>query len=179
MPLCADGSIWTSAGVTAGMDLALALVRADFGEDMALAIARRHVMYLIRPGGQSQFSAHLKPEAQAARKLGSLLRWIPEHIDADARRARARRPRKHERAQLRAHVPKETGETPAAYVARARLDAARRLLTGTALPVAEIAGRAGYGSEERMRRSFQRHLKVSPAAFRARFHPPTPTEARS
>ncbi len=72
-----DGKIWTSAGVTAGMDLALALVREDWGDDMALAVARRHVMFLMRPGGQSQFSAHLAAEANAKGKLAALLRWIP------------------------------------------------------------------------------------------------------
>jgi transcriptional regulator GlxA family with amidase domain len=164
-----DGKVWTSAGVTAGMDLALALVREDWGDDMALAIARRHVMFLMRPGGQSQFSAHLAAETHGNGKLASLLRWIPEHIDdlLDVT-ALAARAAMSERSFARI-FRKETGETPAAYVARARLDAARRLLTASDLPVETIAARAGFGSEERMRRAFHRHLKIAPARFRARF----------
>lgn len=164
-----EGKIWTSAGVTAGMDLALALVREDHGDAVALAVARRHVLYLMRPGGQSQFSAHLAPEEFSGTKLASLLRWIPEHVgetlDVETLAARAKM---SPRSFARAFVA-ETGETPARYVERARLDAARRLLTGSAQPVAIVAARTGFGSEERMRRAFQRHLAVSPAAFRARF----------
>ncbi|HEY2068163.1 MAG TPA: helix-turn-helix domain-containing protein [Rhizomicrobium sp.] len=164
-----DGKIWTSAGVTAGMDLALALVREDWGDDMALAIARRHVMFVMRPGGQSQFSAHLTAQSRPKGKLASLLRWIPEHVagplDVGTLAARAAM---SERSFARL-FRKETGETPAAYVARARLDAARRLLTASDLPVQTIAADSGFGSEERMRRAFQRHLKVAPSSFRARF----------
>ena len=164
-----QGRIWTSAGVTAGMDLALALVREDFGDAMALAVARRHVLYLMRPGGQSQFSAHLAPEAFCQGKLGLLLRWIPDHVgqalDVETLAARANM---SARNFARAFVA-ETGETPARYVERVRLDAARRMLTGSALPVATVALRTGFGSQERMRRAFLRHLRISPASFRARF----------
>jgi transcriptional regulator GlxA family with amidase domain len=164
-----DGKVWTSAGVTAGMDLALALVREDWGGDMALAIARRHVMFLMRPGGQSQFSAHLAAEAHDTGRLAGLLRWIPEHIDGALDvAALAARANMSERSFARIFA-RETGETPAAYVERARLDAARRLLTASNLPVEAIAARAGFGSEERMRRAFHRHLKIAPVQFRARF----------
>jgi transcriptional regulator GlxA family with amidase domain len=164
-----DGKIWTSAGITAGMDLALALVREDFGDEMALKIARRHVMFLMRPGGQSQFSAHLAPEAYPQARLTSLLRWIPENISADLDiAALAARANMSERSFARI-FKHETGETPAHYVERMRLDGARRLLAGSALPVASVASRSGFGSEERMRRVFQRHLKVSPSNFRERF----------
>jgi transcriptional regulator GlxA family with amidase domain len=164
-----DGRIWSSAGVTAGMDLALALVREDFGEDMALQIARRHVLFLIRPGGQSQYSAHLAAEENTRGKLSPLLRWIPEHVGEDLDvPALAREAKMSERNFARA-FRKETGATPARYVERARLDAARRMLTASGLAVGIVAQRTGFGSEERMRRAFQRHLKVSPAAFRARF----------
>jgi transcriptional regulator GlxA family with amidase domain len=165
-----DGDIWTSAGVTAGMDLALAMIRDDHGDQLALAIARQHVMFLIRPGGQSQFSTHLKPDAYPAGRLAGVLRWIPEHVgEALDVSALADTAKMSERTFARAFV-RETGETPARYVERARLEAARRLLTGSALPIAIVASRAGFGSEERMRRAFQRQLKVSPGAFRARFH---------
>ena len=164
-----DGKIWTSAGVTAGMDLALALVREDLGDEVALAIARQLVMFVVRPGGQSQFSAHLAPEAYPSGKLSGLLRWIPEHagqdLDVSTLAARAKM---SERSFARNFL-RETGETPARYLQRARVDAARRLLTGSKLPVGVVAGRAGFGSEERMRRAFHRLLKTSPGAFRARF----------
>lgn len=164
-----DGNVWTSAGVTSGMDLALALVREDLGEDVALAIARQLILFVMRPGGQSQFSAHLSPAAYPRGKLAGLLRWIPEHIyeDLDVA-ALAGRANMSERNFARTFV-RETGETPARYLERARTDAARRLLTGSTLPLGVIAGRAGFGSEERMRRTFQRLLKTSPGAFRARF----------
>ena len=166
-----DGKFWTSAGVTAGMDLALALVREDLGDEIALAIARQHVIFLMRPGGQSQFSAHLAPEAYPKGKLASLLRWIPEHagegLDVAALAAKAGM---SERSFARNFV-RETGETPARYIERTRIDAARRLLTASDLSVGLVAQRAGFGSEERMRRAFQRNLKTSPGAFRARFQP--------
>lgn len=165
-----DGNVWTSAGVTAGMDLALALVREDFGDEMALAVARRHVLFLMRPGGQSQFSAHLSAEAHADCKLARVLRWIPDHVaevlDIPALAARSNMSERNFARVFRA----ETGQTPAHYVECARVDAARRLLTQSQLPVESIAQRAGFGSEERMRRAFQRHFKVSPASFRSRFH---------
>lgn len=164
-----DGKVWTSAGVTAGMDLALALVREDHGEDMALRIARRHVLFLMRPGGQSQFSAHLKTESAATGKLSNLLRWIPEHVSGDLDvAALAARANMSERSFARI-FRREAGKTPGAYVEDIRLDEARRLLTATSLPVTDIAARSGFGSEERMRRAFHRHLKINPAAFRARF----------
>ncbi|HVP85248.1 MAG TPA: GlxA family transcriptional regulator [Rhizomicrobium sp.] len=164
-----DGKVWTSAGVTAGMDLALAMVREDFGDEMALKIARRHVMFVMRPGGQSQFSAHLETEAYPRSRLASLLRWIPENISGDLDiAALAARAHMSERSFARI-FRKETGETPAHYVERMRLDGARRLLAGSTLPVASVASRAGFGSEERMRRVFQRHLKISPSDFRERF----------
>lgn len=162
-----DGRIWSSAGVTAGMDLALALVREDFGDAMALTVARRHVLFLMRPGGQSQFSAHLTQPGEG--KLAKLLSWIPDHVDEElAVPAMAARAHMSERNFARA-FREETGQTPAHYVECVRLDAARRLLAQSNMPVETVALRAGFGSEERMRRAFQRHLKVSPASFRARF----------
>jgi len=164
-----DGKIWTSAGVTAGMDLALALIRADFGDEMALTIARRHVLFMMRPGGQSQFSAHLAPEAWPQTRLAPLLRWIPENISADLDIATlAARANMSERTFARLFA-RETGHTPAHYVETVRLDCARRLLTGSGHSITIIAARSGFGSEERMRRVFQRHLKISPTDFRQRF----------
>ena len=164
-----DGRIWSSAGVTAGMDLALALIREDVGYDEALAVARRHVLFLMRPGGQSQFSAQLSNDSNSSGRLAKVLRWIPENIGVEIDvRVLAARANMSERTFARIFL-RETGETPARYIARQRLDAARRLLSGTDAGLAQIAMQAGYGSEERMRRSFQRALKISPGAFRARF----------
>jgi transcriptional regulator GlxA family with amidase domain len=165
-----DGRVWSSAGITAGMDLALALVREDFGEDMALQIARRHVLFLIRPGGQSQYSAHLAMEENARGKLSPLLRWIPEHVGETLDVPTLARAAKMSERNFARAFRKETGATPARYVERVRLDAARRMLTASELAVGLVAQRTGFGSEERMRRTFQRHLRVSPAAFRARFN---------
>lgn len=165
-----DGKVWTSAGVTAGMDLALALVREDFGDEMALAIARRHVLFLMRPGGQSQFSAHLAAESHAEGKLAQLLRWIPEHVGEELAVPRlARKANMSERNFARVFRA-ETGATPARFVEVARVDVARRLLTQSHMAIGAVAARTGFGSEERMRRAFLRHLKVSPSSFRARFH---------
>jgi transcriptional regulator GlxA family with amidase domain len=126
-------------------------------------------MFVVRPGGQSQFSSHLAPDAYPSGKLSALLRWIPEHAGEDLDvAALAARANMSERSFARTFV-QETGETPARYLERARVDAARRLLTGSSLPVAIVAGRSGFGTEERMRRAFQRLLKTSPGAFRARF----------
>jgi transcriptional regulator GlxA family with amidase domain len=164
-----DGRIWSSAGVTAGMDLALALIREDYGDEIALAVARRHVMFLIRPGGQSQFSAHLASEEAASGRLAKLLRWIPEHVGEDLSvAALAARANMSDRSFARKFLA-ETGETPARYIAQVRLDAARRMLSATGLAQTDVAQRTGFGSEERMRRAFQRQLKISPGAFRARF----------
>jgi transcriptional regulator GlxA family with amidase domain len=163
------GNVWTSAGVSAGMDLALALVREDFGNDVALAVARRHVLFLIRPGGQSQFSAHLSAEAISGSRLENVCRWIVDnpgqHLNVDELASRA-----HMSARNLARVfRKETGKTPARFIEDVRIDEARRLLTSTSRPIAQIAAVVGFTSEERFRRSFQRRLKVSPSAYRERF----------
>ncbi len=164
-----DANIWSSAGVTAGMDLALALVREDCGNEVALAVARRHVLFLMRPGGQSQFSAHLAADAVPKGRLAPLLRWIPEHIDQSIDVSTlAARAGMSERSFARVFA-REIGETPARYVERVRLDAARRMLSATNFPVTAVAVRAGFSSEERMRRAFHRSFNVSPGAFRARF----------
>ncbi|WP_322974243.1 GlxA family transcriptional regulator [Actinacidiphila epipremni] len=165
-----DGKYATSAGVTAGIDLALALVEEDLGRDAALAVARGLVVFLRRPGGQAQFSAQLAAQIAEREPLRDVQRWITEHPEADlsvdALAARAAlSPRQFARA-FRAEV----GVTPGQYVDRARLEAARRLLEDTAFGVAEIARAAGYGTPEAMRRAFLRSLAVPPAEYRRRFH---------
>ncbi|MFN2426789.1 MAG: GlxA family transcriptional regulator [Candidatus Binatia bacterium] len=164
-----DGNVWTSAGVTAGMDLALALVEEDHGRRLALAAARMLVIFLKRPGGQSQFSAQLAAQMAEREPLRELQAWIVEHPDEDLRievlaRRVAMSPRNFARAFAR-----EVGMTPARFVEQARLGAARRRLEDTGKGVDEIAAATGFGTAETMRRAFLRGLAINPSAYRARF----------
>jgi transcriptional regulator GlxA family with amidase domain len=164
-----DGNIWTSAGVTAGMDLALALVEEDLDREAALTIARHLVLFLRRPGNQSQFSATLasqQPGRDALREAQRLVVEDPsgEHT-VEAMAARAHMSPRHFARAFRA----ETGITPARYVERVRLEAARRLLEDSADPIAAVAVACGFGTAETMRRSFLRSLHVGPAEYRRRF----------
>lgn len=163
-----DGSVWTSAGVTAGIDLALALVEEDLGRTLALAVARYLVVFLKRPGGQSQFSATLSLQA-AEDKFGALHEWISTHLAEDLSLAvLASQTGMSERSFSR-HYTEATGLTPARAVERLRVEGARRLLLDTRLPVKRISQRCGFGSEETMRRSFIRLLSAPPQDYRARF----------
>jgi transcriptional regulator GlxA family with amidase domain len=168
-----DGDVWTSAGVTAGMDLALALVEEDRGRDTALAIARRLVMFAQRPGGQAQFSAALRAQAADKDVLRDLQAWLPDHLDEDlsvpelARRA-AMSPRHFAR-----EFAAEVGMTPARYVEELRVEAARRLLESTGRGVEDVARACGFGTPETMRRAFLRLVHVAPADYRRRFNKET------
>jgi len=163
-----DGTIWTSAGVTAGIDLALALVQEDLGRTAALAVARYLVVFLKRPGGQAQFSAALALQA-ADDKFGALHEWINAHLTDDlSLAALAHHAGMSERSFSR-HYAAATGLTPLRAIERLRVEAARRLLSESRLPVKRIARRCGFGSEETMRRSFQRLLAATPQEYRARF----------
>jgi transcriptional regulator GlxA family with amidase domain len=164
-----DGSIWTSAGVTAGMDLALALVEDDLDRDAALLIARHLVLFLRRPGNQSQFSATLvaqQPERDALREIQrSVLENVAGDHRVEAMAARAHMSPRHFARAFRS----ETGVTPARYVERVRLEAARRRLEDTPEPIAAVAAACGFGTAETMRRVFIRALEVAPAEYRRRF----------
>lgn len=163
-----DGSIWTSAGVTAGIDLALALVEQDLGRTVALAVARYLVMFLKRPGGQAQFSTALSLQT-AEDRFGALHDWIGRHLAGDlSLPALAVQAGMSERTFSRRYV-EATGLTPVHAVERLRVEAARRLLSETRLPVKRISQRCGFGSEETMRRSFLRLLAATPQDYRARF----------
>lgn len=163
-----DGPIWTSAGVTSGIDLALALVEQDLGRALALVVARYLVVFLKRPGGQAQFSAALSLQA-AEDRFGALHDWIAGNLSGDlSLAALAVRAGMSERSFSR-HYAEATGLTPARAVERLRVEAARRLLSDTGLPVKRIAQRCGFGSEETMRRSFLRLLAASPQDYRDRF----------
>lgn len=164
-----QGSIYTSGGVTAGMDLALALVEEDHGREVALAVARELVMFLKRPGGQSQFSAQLSVQLAEQEPLRDLQAWIQEHpsedlsIDHLARRV-GMSPRNFARVFLA-----EIGMTPARFVASVRLETARRLLEESAESLETIGDLSGLGTPESMRRAFLRTLGVPPGQYRARF----------
>lgn len=164
-----DGDLWTSAGVTAGIDLALALVEQDHDRELALQIARALVMFLRRPGGQTQFSATLLAQAPEREPLRELQREVLEDVAADHRvEAMAGRVHMSTRHFARAFRA-ETGLTPARYVERVRVEAARRRLEETGDPVALVAAGCGFGTAETMRRAFVRSLGVAPADYRRRF----------
>jgi transcriptional regulator GlxA family with amidase domain len=164
-----DGNVWTSAGVTAGIDMALAMVEEDLGRDIALEVARRLVVFLKRPGGQTQFSAQLAGQLAERAPLQALQGWIADHVDGDLTVERlaarvAMSPRNFSRA-FRA----EAGVTPARFFERVRVEAARRHLEDSNASVDEIATRCGFGTAETMRRTFLRALHVTPTEYRNRF----------
>ncbi|HUI21157.1 MAG TPA: GlxA family transcriptional regulator [Methylocella sp.] len=165
-----DGNIYSSGGITAGIDLALALVEEDLGREVALAVARTVVVFPRRPGGQSQFSAYVTFRDVGKRpEIQELLAWILGHPGEDLSvQALADRMAMSPRNFARL-FHSETGETPAQFAERARVDAARIKLEQSALPVETIAEQCGFGNAERMRRSFQRLFDVSPYDYRARF----------
>lgn len=166
-----DGNVYTSAGVTAGFDLALALVEEDLGRRVALDVARGLVLFVRRPGGQAQFSAALAGQMAERLPLRELQDWMADHLDEDLSvSALAERvimsPRNFARV-----FDREVGITPATYVESLRVERARLLLETTDFQVGEIARRCGFGTVETLRRSFARRLRVSPAEYRVRFRP--------
>ncbi|WUH99750.1 DJ-1/PfpI family protein [Spirillospora sp. NBC_00431] len=164
-----DGRVWTSAGVTAGMDLALALVEDDHGRDVAHAVARELVMFLRRPGSQSQFSVPLwsaQPASDPIRAAVSSVQADPgaRHTIADLA-GRSGLSARH----LQRRFTAELGVSPAAYVERVRVEAARRALAEGDEPVETLARRLGFGTGETLRRAFHRHVGVAPSDYRERF----------
>ncbi|HYP48881.1 MAG TPA: helix-turn-helix domain-containing protein, partial [Thermoleophilaceae bacterium] len=164
-----DGDEWSSAGVTAGMDLALALVEEDLGAEVALEVARWLVLFLKRPGGQAQFSNQLASQQAERRPLRELQAWIADNLSRDLTvPALAARACMSERNFGRA-FRLETGMTPAAYVESARVERARSALEASEAGVEQVARQTGFGTVETMRRAFRRRLGVSPADYRSRF----------
>jgi transcriptional regulator GlxA family with amidase domain len=169
-----DGDVWTSAGVTAGMDLSLALVEEDQGGEVAAEVARWLVLFLQRPGGQAQFSSHLSAQLAERRPLRDLQSWIADNLGSDLRvetlaERAAMSPRNFARFFRR-----EIGLTPAAYVEELRVERARQLLEQSGDPIELISARCGFGTPETMRRAFARRVGVPPAEYRARFRRPEP-----
>lgn len=164
-----DGHIFTSGGITSGIDLALAMVEEDWGKELALYVARFLVMFLKRPGGQSQFSAYLTNEASHRSDIRELQGWIMTHCEEDLRvevlaKRMAMSPRNFARLFLT-----ETGMTPAKFVEMTRIDAARHLLETSKLCIESIADKTGFKDQERMRRAFIRQMGVNPQNYRQRF----------
>ncbi len=162
-------NVYTSAGVTAGMDLALALVEEDRGHHAATTIAREFVLFMRRPGGQSQFSTALAAQTADREPLRELQAWINDNLNAglsvDALSERARMSPRH----FARVFTREVGQTPARYVERVRVEAAQRRLEESTDSLDEIAGHCGFGSVNSMRRSFLRVRKIPPSAYRQRF----------
>lgn len=164
-----DGRVWTSAGVTAGIDLALAMVHDDLGTEVAQTVARWLVMFLHRPGGQTQFAAPVwvpRAERSAVRAVQALVEAAPggDHRLPALAAAAAMSVRHFSRV-----FTAEVGETPGHYVERVRVEAARRDLETTDDTLDVIARRCGFGTAETLRRSFRRRLGVAPDSYRRRF----------
>ncbi|MGO4338118.1 GlxA family transcriptional regulator [Labrys sp. KB_33_2] len=163
-----DGNLWTSAGVTAGIDLTLALVERDLGRAMALAVARELVVFLKRPGGQSQYSAALALQHGTSR-FEALHSWMRENLDADLSVPTLAAQAGMSERSFQRRYREATGVPPARAVERLRVEQARTLLADTTLPLKQIAARCGFGCEETMRRGFARHLATTPQSYRERF----------
>ena len=165
-----DGRVWSSAGVTTGIDLALALIEQDAGRQVAMSVARILVVYLKRAGGQSQYSALLAAQAESeSEAFSELERWIAEHLKSDLR-VDALAERVHMSPRNFARVYAETrGRTPAKAVEAIRVDAARRRLEETDERLESTAEACGFGGEEQMRCAFVRILRIPPREYRKRF----------
>ena len=169
-----DGAIWTSAGVTAGMDLALALVEEDLGSDAALTIARHLVLFLRRPGNQSQFSATLAAQQAEREPLREIQRTVLEDIAGDHRvEAMAARAHMSPATSPARSAPRQASP-PRRHVERVRLEAARRRLEDSDDAIAVVAAGCGFGTAETMRRAFLRTLHIGPSEYRRRFQRPAP-----
>ncbi|MEM8636768.1 MAG: GlxA family transcriptional regulator [Pseudomonadota bacterium] len=165
-----DGNVYTSAGVTAGIDLALALVEEDLGQALALDCARNLVVFMRRPGGQSQFSTTLESQHAERDIINELVAWATDNLSTDLSvAALAERANMSQRNFSRV-FRNEVGQTPAAFVERLRVDTARQRLEAANDSIDEISMHCGFRSADSMRRSFRRLMKVAPSDYRRRFH---------
>lgn len=166
-----DGNTYTSAGVTAGIDLALALVEEDLGRAIALECARNLVVFMRRPGGQSQFSVTLESQRAERSPINDLITWAADNPSGDLS-VKAMAERVHmSRRNFSRVFRQEVGQTPAAFVDKLRVEAARRRLEETSASLDAIAESCGFGSADSMRRSFHRVVNVAPSDYRRRFSP--------
>ncbi|MES2048994.1 MAG: DJ-1/PfpI family protein [Pseudomonadota bacterium] len=164
-----DGTVWTSAGVTAGIDMSLALIEADYGHQIAIQTARQLVMFIKRAGGQSQFSVPLAAQSRDSGDFADLHAWISAHINEDLSVARLAI---HANMSLRNFVrvyAATVGRTPAKTVEAIRMEAACRALESTTLPLKAISVQIGYAEEQNLRRVFLRNFGINPLQYRARF----------
>lgn len=161
-----NGRIWTCAGVSAAIDLSLALVEQDLGQDLALNIARELVVYLKRPGGQSQFSQHLDSQMTPHSGIRGLQLWILQNLSQDLSLEVLAAQANMSSRNLRRVFHRQTGRSPSEFIEQARLERARRLLADGDSALKRIAAHCGFGSEDHMRRVFQRHLGVTPKTYR-------------
>jgi transcriptional regulator GlxA family with amidase domain len=164
-----DGKFWTAAGVTAGIDLSLALIEEDFGPEVALSVARELVVYMKRPGGQEQYSEPLQFQLQSRSRFADLLPWMLAHLDQDLSvEMLAERislcPRQFSRRFIQ-----EFGSSPAAFVRRLRLDEARQRLSSADCTVEGVARSVGFSDADNFRRAFERCFGIAPSAYRGRF----------
>ncbi|MBI9073960.1 MAG: DJ-1/PfpI family protein [Desulfatibacillum sp.] len=164
-----DGNIYTSAGVTAGIDLALAIVEEDHGVSVALEVSRLLVLYLKRPGTQSQFSVPLRAQEAAGERFSSLHTWLTDNLDADISvEDMAAYSSMSERNFARV-FKMQTGMTPGKYLETLRLDRAREIMVSGGESLEGIAQASGFGREERLRRAFYRRFGVTPSQYRLHF----------
>jgi transcriptional regulator GlxA family with amidase domain len=164
-----DGKFWTAAGVTAGIDLSLALIEEDFGPEVALSVARDLVVYMKRPGGQEQYSEPLQFQLQSRSRFADLLPWVLAHLDQDLSvEALAKRislcPRQFSR-----RFTQEFGSSPASFVRRLRLDEARERLAAPDCSVEGVARSVGFNDADNFRRAFERCFGIAPSEYRGRF----------
>ncbi|MFC0673000.1 GlxA family transcriptional regulator [Brachybacterium hainanense] len=163
-----DGDVWTGAGISACLDLALALVADDFGEQLAQRVARQLVVYLRRPGGQSQFSVPLEP-ASSTRRVDDLRRYIAEHAGEPITVADLAAHVHIGERQLSRIFRTELGTTPAAYIESARVELAKNRLETTEETLAAVASACGFGTVDTLARAFRRSLGITPGEYRERF----------
>ena len=161
-----DGKVWTSAGVTAGIDMSLALVEADMGRDIAMLVAKRLVVYARRPGNQSQFSTLLEAQSKGSSPVARAARWMESHIKSQITVADAADAVGMSERSFHRKFVSDTGMTPARYLERLRLDAARSLLENPGLPLKTVAADVGFGSPVRLIQVFERRFGLSPTAYR-------------
>lgn len=172
-----DGPFYTSAGITAAIDLALALIEEDFGPRLALSVARDLVVYLKRSGGQRQYSEPLRFQARAGDRFADLAAWVAAHLDEDLSIERLAARMRLSPRQFSRRFTQAFGVTPSQRIEALRLDAARDYLTGTQAQVAAIATAVGFGSADAFRRAFDARFGLSPTDYRRRFAPITAIQA--